>query len=93
MPDVIRRRVILAATLICGASRVGQPCREHGRVEPRALFVQSIDGAAIGPFLYLGAKHDGDRLRHILFLVGVISFCTRLRDVVEYVSLFTLGTA
>ena len=56
-----------------------------------ALFVQSIDGAAIGPFLYLGAKHMVTGYDHLLFLVGVIFFLYRLRDVVAYVSLFTLG--
>lgn len=56
-----------------------------------AAFVQSIDGAAIGPFLYLGAKHMVTGYDHLLFLVGVIFFLYRLRDVLVYVSLFTLG--
>lgn len=30
---------------------------------------------------------------HLLFLVGVIFFSYRLKDIVQYVSLFTLGTA
>ena len=46
---------------------------------------------AIGPFLYLGAKHMVTGYDHLLFLVGVIFFLYRLRDVVAYVSLFTLG--
>src|SRR3954454_8376254 len=56
-----------------------------------AAFVQSNKGAAIGPFLYLGAKHMVTGYDHLLFLVGVIFFLYRLKDIIQYVSLFTLG--
>ena len=56
-----------------------------------AAFVQGVDGPAIGPFLYLGAKHMVTGYDHLLFLVGVIFFLYRMKDVVLYVSLFTLG--
>jgi hypothetical protein len=56
-----------------------------------ATFVQSIDGPAVGPFLYLGAKHMVTGYDHLLFLIGVIFFLYRLKDVVQYVSLFTIG--
>ena len=63
----------------------------HGVSQRDALFVQGIDGPAIVPFLYLGAKHMVTGYDHLLFLVGVIFFLYRLKDVVRYVSLFTLG--
>ncbi len=63
----------------------------HGMAKRDALFVQSIDGPAIGPFLYLGAKHMVTGYDHLMFLVGVIFFLYRLKDVVQYVSLFTVG--
>jgi hypothetical protein len=63
----------------------------HGVTGRDASFIQSLDGAAIGPFLYLGAKHMVTGYDHLLFLVGVIFFLYRIRDVVTYVSLFTLG--
>jgi hypothetical protein len=63
----------------------------HGVSNRDAAFVQSITGAAIGPFLYLGAKHMVTGYDHLLFLVGVVFFLYRLKDVVTYVSLFTLG--
>jgi hypothetical protein len=63
----------------------------HGVSEKDAAFVLSLDGMAIVPFIYLGAKHMVTGYDHILFLVGVIFFLYRLRDVVLYVSLFTLG--
>lgn len=63
----------------------------HGMAEGDARFVLSIDGPAVGPFLYLGAKHMVTGYDHLLFLVGVIFFLYRIRDVVQYVSLFTVG--
>lgn len=56
-----------------------------------ATFVQTIEGRAIAPFMYLGAKHMVTGYDHLLFLVGVIFFLYRLKDVVLYVSLFTIG--
>src|SRR5215467_1005158 len=56
-----------------------------------AKFVQANQGRAIGPFIYLGAKHMVTGYDHLLFLVGVIFFLYRLKDVVQYVSLFTIG--
>jgi hypothetical protein len=63
----------------------------HGVTERDAAFVQATNGPAIGPFLYLGAKHMVTGYDHLLFLVGVIFFLYRLKDIVLYVSLFTLG--
>jgi HupE/UreJ protein len=63
----------------------------HNVSKRDAAFVQSNSGTAIGPFLYLGAKHMVTGYDHLLFLVGVIFFLYRLKDIVQYVSLFTLG--
>jgi hypothetical protein len=63
----------------------------HGVTGKNATFVQGIDGPAIGPFLYLGAKHMVTGYDHLMFLVGVIFFLYKARDVVQYVSLFTIG--
>jgi len=54
-------------------------------------YVQSIDGPAFIPFMYLGAKHMVTGYDHILFLIGVVFFLYRLKDVVFYVSMFTIG--
>ena len=56
-----------------------------------AVFLQGLKGRAIGPLLYLGAKHMVTGYDHLLFLVGVIFFLYKLKDVVAYVSLFTIG--
>lgn len=56
-----------------------------------ARFVEAVVGVAIGPFVYLGAKHMVTGYDHILYLVGVLFFLARPRDIVLYVTLFTLG--
>ena len=63
----------------------------HNVSKRDATFVQANKGSAIAPFLYLGAKHMVTGYDHLLFLVGVIFFLYRLKDVVQYVSLFTIG--
>jgi hypothetical protein len=63
----------------------------HGVADDDAKFVEANKGAAIGPFLYLGAKHMVTGYDHLMFLVGVIFFLYRLRDVIQYVTLFTIG--
>ncbi len=63
----------------------------HNLSESNASFVEQLNGPAPLPFLYLGAKHMFTGYDHVLFLVGVVFFLERWRDVVLYVSLFTLG--
>ena len=63
----------------------------HGVDEHTKQFLLANQGLAIGPFLYIGAKHMVTGYDHLLFLFGVIFFLFRIRDVLIYVSLFTLG--
>jgi hypothetical protein len=63
----------------------------HPMEGANAGFVQSVDGPAPGPFLYLGAKHMVTGYDHLLFLLGVIFYLYRLRDIGVYVTLFALG--
>src|SRR3989454_10376008 len=63
----------------------------HGVSGKDAVFLQGLQGPAIGPLMYLGAKHMVTGYDHLLFLVGVIFFLYRLKDVLLYVSLFTIG--
>src|SRR6266849_154820 len=63
----------------------------HNVSKRDASFVQSNQGMAIAPFLYLGAKHMVTGYDHLAFLVGVIFFLYRMKDIVLYVSLFTIG--
>ncbi|MDF2180615.1 HupE/UreJ family protein [Neptuniibacter sp. CAU 1671] len=63
----------------------------HGVASSDAAYLQSVDGIAFLPFVYLGAKHMVTGYDHLLFLAGVVFFLYRLRDVGIYVTLFALG--
>ena len=63
----------------------------HGVDEGTQQFLMDNDGIAIVPFMYIGAKHMVTGYDHLLFLLGVIFFLYRARDVLIYVSFFTLG--
>jgi hypothetical protein len=82
--------LVATAALLAGVA-FSANLAAHGVAKGDARFLQVISGAAVGPFMYLGAKHMVTGYDHLLFLVGVIFFLYRLRDVVQYVSLFTIG--
>ena len=63
----------------------------HGVADRDALFIQQNPGIAIIPFMYLGAKHMITGYDHLLYLLGVIFFLNRIKDIVFYVTLFALG--
>lgn len=88
---MIRPAPLAAACLVAAALLFPELALAHDVAEGDKAFVQSIEGPAVFPFLYLGAKHMVTGYDHIAFLVGVVFFLHRLRDVVLYVSLFTLG--
>ena len=70
---------------------VAAAAHAHDVAKGDRAFVESIAGEAIMPFLYLGAKHMVTGYDHILFLVGVVFYLRRLRDIFIYVSMFTIG--
>src|SRR5437763_16465373 len=63
----------------------------HGIGGKDASFVAATKAADILPFMYLGAKHMVTGYDHLLFLLGVIFFLYRMRDVVVSVTLFRIG--
>lgn len=63
----------------------------HGVDGDTQTFLSGNVGPAFGPFLYIGAKHMLTGYDHLLFLVGVIFFLYKPKDVLLYVSFFTLG--
>ncbi len=56
-----------------------------------ANYVQGIDGQAIAPFMYLGAKHMVTGYDHLLYLFAVVFLLSRPFHVLQFVSLFALG--
>ena len=63
----------------------------HNVSESNARFVANLAGEAIAPFMYLGAKHMVTGYDHLLYLIAILFFLSRIRDVVIFASLFTLG--
>ncbi len=63
----------------------------HGVDEKTKSFLIGNAGSAFIPFLYIGAKHMITGYDHILFLVGVIFFLYKPKDILIYVSFFTIG--
>jgi hypothetical protein len=63
----------------------------HGVTAGDKGYLQEVSGRLLIPFAYLGAKHMVTGYDHLLFLLGVIFFLYRLRDVALYVTLFALG--
>src|SRR5262245_57257528 len=70
----IHTLVALAAVLAAGAT-----LSAHGVSGKDAVYLQGLDGRAIIPLMYLGAKHMVTGYDHLLFLVGVIFFLYRLK--------------
>ncbi|WP_411289300.1 HupE/UreJ family protein, partial [Phenylobacterium sp.] len=83
-------RTELAAALLLALVAVGSAAA-HGLEGKDAAFVAATRGPDIVPFLYLGAKHMVTGYDHLLFLLGVIFFLYRMKDVALYVTLFSIG--
>ena len=88
---MLRHNRIVIALLLATALLLPAIATAHNVSKNDAKFVEANQGKALGPFLYLGAKHMVTGYDHLLFLVGVIFFLYRLKDIVLYVSLFTIG--
>jgi hypothetical protein len=63
---------IVLAAAVCLLLLLPDAAAAHGVTKRDAAFVQSIDGAAPGPFLYLGAKHMVTGYDHLLYIIDAI---------------------
>jgi len=86
-----QRRLWLFAAIAMLVGAATNVVEAHGVSGKDAVFLQGLQGRAIIPLMYLGAKHMVTGYDHLLFLVGVIFFLYRLKDILLYVSLFTIG--
>lgn len=84
------RLALLALGLLCALS-LPAFAWAHGMAERDAAFIAAGEGARIIPFMYLGAKHMVTGHDHLLFILGVIFFLYRMRDVALYVTVFSIG--
>jgi hypothetical protein len=80
--------IVIAAVLL---ATVSAEAFAHGVAAGDKGYIQSVSGVLLMPFVYLGAKHMVTGYDHLLFLVGVIFFLYRLKDIGLYVTLFAIG--
>jgi len=85
----VRRGPPLVALLVAIAA--AGAAAAHGIGGKDAAFVAATTGPDVIPFLYLGAKHMVTGYDHLLFILGVIFFLYRMKDVALYVTLFSVG--
>lgn len=91
MKNSHKHSIWLASASLSLCFLLGATAYAHGVAEGDKGYIQEITGVHVLPFMYLGAKHMFTGYDHILFLLGVIFFLCRLKDIGIYVSLFALG--
>jgi hypothetical protein len=91
MRAFVRRCAVVS--LIASALVLLLPTRllAHGIALGDKGFIHESTGVLLVPFAYLGAKHMVTGYDHLLFLLGVIFWLYRARDVAVYVTLFAVG--
>jgi len=92
IPSPLAIRYGLAAATLCLAlfMSIGT-AYAHAVAEGDKGYIQEITGPNIIAFIYLGAKHMVTGYDHILFLLGVVFFLYKTKEVIIYVSLFAAG--
>src|SRR6056297_1832489 len=87
----VRRSLVMTLIAVCAIAFSVAPALAHNVTPGDAGYIQEIWGVHIIPFIYLGAKHMVTGYDHILFLLGVVFFLCRMKDVAIYVSIFAFG--
>ena len=83
-PSFRRRVPLVLFGLVCLASSA----HAHGISEASR---ETMTGGGILDYVWLGAEHMVTGYDHLLFLFGVVFFLTGFRDVVKFITAFTLG--
>tara|TARA_R110002020_G_scaffold67188_5_gene176669 strand:+ start:1794 stop:2492 length:699 start_codon:yes stop_codon:yes gene_type:complete len=83
----------LPLTALCGLifAAMSSQALAHAVTAGDQGYIQEISGVNLIPFVYLGAKHMVTGYDHILFLLGVIFFLYRMKNIGIYVTLFAIG--
>ena len=63
----------------------------HGITTGDKGFIQESSGVLFSAFTYLGAKHMMTGYDHLLFLIGIVFFIYKLKEVRLYVTIFAVG--
>ncbi|MCI5085696.1 MAG: HupE/UreJ family protein [Rhodovulum sp.] len=85
------RKALWPALIGWATLMIATSAAAHNVTAGDAGYIQEIRGLHPGPFVYLGAKHMVTGYDHILFLLGVVFFLYRGKDIAVYVSLFAIG--
>ena len=91
--DTMPARVIVLLLALAVMTLLVAPAEAlaHGVAAGDKGYIQTVSGFLPIPFMYLGAKHMVTGYDHLLFLLGVIFFLYRLKDIGLYVTLFAVG--
>jgi hypothetical protein len=89
--SITYQQFIIFLVLPCVMAMLSFSALGHGVDEETKHFVVNTMGVQLVPFLYIGAEHMITGYDHLLFLFGVIFFLRKSKDILIYVSLFTLG--
>lgn len=84
-------RPVLASLAALSALVFASTALAHDVSPDDVARIASNGGQQFSLFAYLGAKHMITGLDHILFLLGVMFYLDRLRNVLIYATLFALG--
>lgn len=82
-------RGVMAALLVFIAALLSSAVASAHGVPPEDL--QALERGGNLAYVWLGAKHMVTGYDHLLFIFGVIFFLTRMRDVVKFITAFTIG--
>lgn len=85
------RIALFAVFLILAISTGANEAFAHGVADGDKGYIHEITGVNLISFLYLGAKHMVTGYDHILFLLGIVFFLYKMKDIGIYVSLFAIG--
>ena len=91
LAQAVRRVLLHSLALPLLLAWLSSAALAHAVAEGDKGYIQEITGVHILPFIYLGAKHMVTGYDHILFLLGVIFFLYRSKDIWLYVTLFAIG--
>ena len=84
----IQRKLLGATALLMGFLINGSVAMAHGISEESR---QTMSDGGTLDYVWLGAEHMVTGYDHLLFLFGVIFFLTSFRDIVRFITAFTLG--
>jgi len=79
----MNRLVFVLCSFFCSGSLFAHGINEHAR---RSM----VEGGNL-KYIWLGAEHMLTGYDHLLFLFGVIFFLTTFKDIVKFITVFTLG--